>query len=758
MTGKIGRISLILFLLLPLAAALGCAFSSRGKETSFLETQQSHLYSEDPVVADRAAMVLLSSASDSAYRVLKAAMTPPNSPTTRAAVIRAFTTEHDARIRGEMIAALADKDETIAGLARSYLSAVGGEAVAPDLLAVARDASRPPGERIAALAVLGDIGASSAVEGIIDVLTDSNRDVAVAAVAALGDITYQPFGNDQNTWRQWYKENRKLGRQQWRRVWSFYYQQTEDLKSQIAALQDEALASDKLLVDLAMQQQRYDVVINVLARARPVEAQIYAAQALGKDKVVAAAAPLIEKLKAAEKTDPRLAKACIDALGAIGDPEATEPVAGTLVSPDTGLKLAGVKAYASFPQSDLSRLLPLADDSAPEIRAAVAKAVGARKWVQGAAVLSKLLQDPVPDVIAAAADALGQTGDKSAAPALAALVSNKDEKVRYAAVRSLTVLADASCYDVFLAATDDKFGRVREAAVRGLGQLNDKRAVDKMLKMVLEDVDSNVAAQAWTSLQAVAGSDPALILSLSRRLQDAGKFTNFAETLLKVLADSNADTPDVLDARRQLARAYLKMSNYQAARVYFQRILSRYPDDADALSGVTIAMRNLDDLSGLAGVYARQIAGGNASPDARSYFLSVLQKLLATEKFGDVAQNAQIVLASGVGLDQEFSSAVSELRAAALPNYLKGLAANLAGEPAARAAARDALAAFGTSAAAPLVEGLESASEPARATALELLVPLAGGKTFDFDPKKPPAEQKESLAQWQAWAAATAPK
>jgi len=750
----------LLCLLAALVWASGCAVLGRKGQAAVIDKAQSDLYSEKPSVADNAALLLLATDTDSAYRVLRAALAEKNSPTTRAAVIRAFTVEKDPGIRAEMLAALADGNELIVELAKSYLSKVAGESAAPELLSIARDQGKPVSARIAALNVLGKIGSAASVEGIIDVLAGSKGELADAAAAALREITYQPFfETDAETWRLWYKGYRKYTPGEWRRMAASYYRQAEELTARLADSERETAVAWKRYVDLAVESQRYDAVIFVLAQVSSVDAQIYAAQALGKaagtlEKTsFAKAVPALEEK--AKSSDANLAKACVAALGAIGDPSVTPTVEALIRKGDAAVKIAAIKTLPSLPGSDLSILLPFLDDPSAEVRMWVVKSFGARKWAPAVppllALLARNYPEP-PEVRAAAAEALGEIGDRSAVGVLVVLIKDHDDTVRFAAVSGLRMLADPASFDALIEATRDLVSGVREAAVVALARIGDRRAVDRMLEMVLKDTERAAADQAWTSLQVLVGNDPALILSLSRTLLQAGKLPK-AEALLKVLADSSGTSPEVVESRRILAKAYLEAANYQTARVYFQRILDQYPDDADAFSCVTIALRNLDDVAGLANVYARQISRGNAAPETRSYFLGVLNTLLTAGNVAVVAQCCQQVLSASQPGDEAFVSSVRDIQSAALPGYLKSLVAALAADR----SARDAIAAYGRLAASALVDGLEDPAEATRAACLELLKSLADGQTFDFDPKKQPGLQQESLAQWRAWAAPAGP-
>jgi tetratricopeptide (TPR) repeat protein len=287
--------------------------------------------------------------------------------------------------------------------------------------------------------------------------------------------------------------------------------------------------------------------------------------------------------------------------------------------------------------------------------------------------------------------------------------------------------------------------------VIALAKTGDRRAVDRMYEMVTSDSDHGVAEQAWTALVTVADSDATLILPLATKLQDSGRFPK-AETLLKTLADSTGNGDDVMEARRRLAKGYLAAGNYQAARIYFQRILDARPDDAEAVAGVTAALKNVDDLAGLAAVSAREIASGKAGAEVKASFVEVLGRLLERPNYAAVVQAAQQALAGANGLDQQYAVTVKDVEAKALPGYLKTLVDALSDpQDAAQLAAREALAGYGRVASQALVDGLESASGGTRSVCLELLMALADGKSFGFDAKKPASQQQDALSQWRMW-------
>ncbi len=752
--------ALCLVFFLVLAVLLnGCTTSDkRSRETRVLQTLEAQVRSKDAAVARQAALTLLSSKLDSAFRLLKNTLVTSNSSTTKGAVIFAFTVQNDRRIRVEAADALGDSDPETVDLAKKYLLDVIGDSAAPDILSRARDDARSSSERVAAIEVLGKYATKGSVEGLLDLLEDSDPKVANAAAAALREITYQPFGASPALWRSWYQDYKKLSRDEWRQAAIFFANEREKDKEQIQALEDVHNASErqvielaKRLVDIGVELRRPQVILDVLVEVKPLDAQIYAAEKIGRLKAATAVDILIKKVASPE---PRLAEAAITALGQIGDPKALAVIASRLPDEDTGVRLAAVKAYAALPGSDLARILPLADDASAEVRAEVARALGERKWKAGLAPLLEMLSDKVPEVRAAAAQALGPIGDKAAVPELVKLVDDADSNVAFYAVRSLSQLPDASAYDALIRATAHTDPRVREAAVVALEKVapkkpDDKRAVERLFELSFSrtETDQRVAESAWNTLLVLIDNDADLILQLSQRLEDAGRFDK-ADGLLRILVDSKADDKHVLEALRRLASANLARRNYEVALGYFRKILQKAKNDDQALSGERAALEGLENYKGLAAFYAGEIVAGRADGEECQRFLDVLGKLLDANDYWAVVTFSDQVLGGNEAADDALKAAVVQIRQTALPGYFAKLVGDLAGDGEAATAARDALSSYGRNAAGALVEGLSNSSKNVRTACLEMLSALFGGETYGFDPKADPATQQEALGKW----------
>ncbi len=741
----------------------GCATDDkRASQAVVLETLESQLYSNESAVAERAALALLSSGSESAFRTLRSTLAAGTSSSARSAVLFAFTVQQDPRVRLEAADALGDISPRTVDLAKRYLIEVIGERAAGELLSRARDDSRPAAERIAAIEVVAEYGRKESVDGVIDLLEDRSSEIAAAAASALREITYQPFGGDPELWRSWHRQNRGLSRDEWREVGEFYYRETRQLEERIHRLSEEGsgLAGEIVelstrIIDLAVSQNEPQYILALLKSSMPLEAQIYAVRGLGAMKAAGAVDLLLDK---ALSDQPRLAEAAILALGEIQDedPQGLVVVASRLKDSDPGVRYAAAKAYGLLPGCEAKLLMPLLEDQSPAVRAVVAEAMGRHQHHPAFDGLVAALGDSTPEVRSAAARALGLLRDRAAVSALLELVDDDVDTVVYETVFSLSQIPDVRSYDALIRSAEHEDSGVRELAIVALERIlalnagDPRRATDKLFDMAKSDPVARVADRAWKALVPLLGNDPEIIFDRVDRLLDAELFDR-AETLLKILADRSDNGEEVTEARRRLARTYLQQGNYQGALAYFRRILEQNPDDPEASAGVRNAMKGLDDWRGLASLYSGELTAGSHGQDVPERFLEALGRLTETGDYRHAVTLSETVLESAGHLGDEFREGVQEIQAMAFDLFVDKLIGSLAGEAAEREAAFADLAAVEGRAAEALVAALSSSDEAVRSAALELLGPLAEDSTFGFNPAHDPDSQQDSLAAWREW-------
>ncbi|MDJ0792304.1 MAG: HEAT repeat domain-containing protein [Acidimicrobiia bacterium] len=140
-------------------------------------------------------------------------------------------------------------------------------------------------------------------------------------------------------------------------------------------------------------------------------------------------------------------------------------VAGLAADSDDSVRAAAVEALGSADSQALPVLLGTTDDPAPQVREAVATAMGevgdARScdWL-----ISTANSDPDRGVREAAVAALGSIGDQRALEPLLMLVSEGPPPVRRRAIAAITVFDDPRIEPAIRRAALDRNPGVREAA------------------------------------------------------------------------------------------------------------------------------------------------------------------------------------------------------------------------------------------------------------------------------------------------------
>jgi quinoprotein glucose dehydrogenase len=267
----------------------------------------------------------------------------------------------------------------------------------------------------------------------------------------------------------------------------------------------------------------------------------------------------------------------------------------------------------------VTNLLPLLDDSDPEVRAQVAKVFGQTSNPKANERLISLLQDVSPRVRLFAAQTLGRTAHQAAVPALIQLLNevvDQDPYLRHAAVHALFKIGDR---DAIREMRNDKSPAVRLAAV-----LIQRRMADPEVAISLNDTDPLVAteaARAINDLQLEKGTealaeliqtlDPVLAPeALTRRVLNAnfriGGATQ-ASAVAKFAANDRAPDTMRLEALQILA-AWTTPSQRDRVTGYWRPLAARDPSLAKGVVN-QFAMPILTTTSGQLQLTAMQILG-----------------------------------------------------------------------------------------------------------------------------------------------------
>lgn len=202
------------------------------------------------------------------------------------------------------------------------------------------------------------------------------------------------------------------------------------------------------------------------------------------------------------------------------------------------LALAGCGSQGDASQ----RIYDLGRDPTPDKIAQIRAYLEAEAPKERAAAMFKLVDLEVPDSVelaldgledpdgfvrATAATLLGELAAADQIPALREhLLRDSDPVVRQRAAESLATIGGEQAIGALVQALEDPLGRVRLAAIRGVAELAPERGLESLMRLVLEDPDWEIRAQAARGL-GLAG-DPLAVPALEAALEDRNEFVRAA--------------------------------------------------------------------------------------------------------------------------------------------------------------------------------------------------------------------------------------
>jgi len=141
-----------------------------------------------------------------------------------------------------------------------------------------------------------------------------------------------------------------------------------------------------------------------------------------------------------------------------------------LKSPDTDHRWWALRTLAGSPRAWTEWLLPLLNDSVPEVRQAAALGLCSHPDETAIAPLVQALSDPDSMVSSLACNALTVIG-KSAVPALLEISRDAPQMARINAVRALAEIGDYNAIPALMAALEDDSVVIKHWAEEGLERL-----------------------------------------------------------------------------------------------------------------------------------------------------------------------------------------------------------------------------------------------------------------------------------------------
>jgi HEAT repeat protein len=185
--------------------------------------------------------------------------------------------------------------------------------------------------------------------------------------------------------------------------------------------------------------------------------------------------------------------------GCKGDPKTPEYWEKQLNSAkkkDTRVQvLEALRSSGNLQESFLPMLhARLAAEKRPEVKAALARAIGDLKSPSSVEPLQSALDPGTTDSDTALANkelaaALGKLGDKKAAPALTGLLRSKDNYTRIEAIQALGLLRAPEAVEPLLKLGTDESTEpfVQRKAIEALGRIGDARAVPLLMRMLTKE-------------------------------------------------------------------------------------------------------------------------------------------------------------------------------------------------------------------------------------------------------------------------------
>ncbi|MBA3459661.1 MAG: HEAT repeat domain-containing protein, partial [Deltaproteobacteria bacterium] len=189
--------------------------------------------------------------------------------------------------------------------------------------------------------------------------------------------------------------------------------------------------------------------------------------------------------------------AIIRVLGAVGGAATVDAIAPLLGEPE--LRAAATDAIQRLVRADDGALLRAFESADPETRAAALPVVTTHR---SAPAVRKLLADEDPEVRARACEALARIGDTAAVKPLFAALGDPNPRVAHAAASAIQSLGSAETPALAIAAARHERPAIRRQGLRIIAYLGHDAAYD-VVRAAIDDPDPRVAELAVSALAAL---------------------------------------------------------------------------------------------------------------------------------------------------------------------------------------------------------------------------------------------------------------
>jgi HEAT repeat protein len=369
---------------------------------------------------------------------------------------------------------------------------------------------------------LGRIGDKRAVAPLVRMLRNQDLFLRKKAAEALQKLAWQPAGREAG----WYwvallnwKKCIELGSDAVEALMSAIWDANSLVK--IPAIETLGTIGDPQPVDYLasfLKENKYggqkanDEVLQFLGKAMMEKTlaflktdeqniRVASAEALGK----IGGEKAIQALTSALKEDDVLVRiACVKALKNTRDPHAVKPLASVLDDRNEKVCDAAYDALANFGSASVVEpLIQKLNDQSPKVRMKAVEALEKIKDPRIVGALINKLKDPDSEVCIKVIAALGNTNDPRTLAALLEMLKEGNENIRSAAVKTLGKNSDPRVAAHLEGALFDRNDIVRMDAADVLSRINQPRVIELLIPQ-LRDQDPGIRNSSANSLKRMA--------------------------------------------------------------------------------------------------------------------------------------------------------------------------------------------------------------------------------------------------------------
>ncbi|HSV12774.1 MAG TPA: HEAT repeat domain-containing protein [Tepidisphaeraceae bacterium] len=469
-----------------------------------LQQQAAALRSPSSSIARReeAAHRLLSRPSPQAFDVLRGALQTTDNPTAQIAVARALGDDPNANpvFIPLLIGAIGPNRALSEAAAEALANYPGNNQAAGALQNVAENARLPETTRTNIVRAMGGMIDKATADYLVNLMNSRTGPMQAAAIEALARMSGNPTASDDpQRLQQWWNVNANKSEEAFRadllaaraaeanRLRLRHAQLTDDLRTLLA--DQYRMLSDPRDVET----RKVETLFNLLNSRDP------AVRAVGPEIV-------LQDFQNNRPIDPAI-RARLRAM--VGDS-------------DSNVRREVVNTITEINDRDAAKafITQLRQESVPDIRTKLARALGRMGDPQAVTLLLEMLQSQNTAEATLAANALGEMGDKlrQTNPGAAQQVGDALRKIidatatsrdatglRAACVAALGALHDPRAVDTFLPLLRPNVdSTIRKAALHGLASLGDPNTAEPIALLPLIDPDASIRLEAARALQNIA--------------------------------------------------------------------------------------------------------------------------------------------------------------------------------------------------------------------------------------------------------------